>query len=377
MKTIKVLEVVYGLGYGGIRACIQNYVSYINRTEFQVDIYAYGVSESPFKQQLESLGCKVYLESENDIASNNIRGFVDKLSKYIKDGHYDVVHAHCNLISAWVTFAAKKAGVKVRIAHSHGTNHIGNNIIQRYWCYLRRWIINQTATSKLACGEYAGIAMYGENKRFIVLKNGIDVQNFAKVNSNNINVLRKEFGIADNIKVYMNMTRFDYNKNHLFILDIAKNIHEKEPTSKFILGGNFTDIDSSYEEIKTKVKEYKLDDCVILSGPRMDIVDMYHLSDCWIFPSKKEGLPFGPIELQAASIPCLASDSITNEIDLGLGLVEFMSLNDSPESWANKAMSMQKKPIPYEITLKAFQDHDFDIRTNAKHLEKIYRGEFK
>ena len=164
MEKIKVLLVAYGFGYGGIRACIQNYVSHINRTEFQVDIYAYGVSESPFKQQLESLGCKVYLESENDIASNNIRGFVDKLFKFIKKGRYDVVHAHCNLISAWVTFAAKMAGVKIRISHSHGTNHFSSSIIQRYWSYLRRWIIDKTATSKLACGEYAGIAMYGARK---------------------------------------------------------------------------------------------------------------------------------------------------------------------------------------------------------------------
>ena len=63
----RVLEVVYGLGYGGIRACIQNYISNINHTEFKVDIYAYGVSDSPFKQKFESMGCTVFLEPKNDI----------------------------------------------------------------------------------------------------------------------------------------------------------------------------------------------------------------------------------------------------------------------------------------------------------------------
>ena len=37
----RVLEVVYGFGYGGIRACIQNYVTHIDKNEFQVDIYVY------------------------------------------------------------------------------------------------------------------------------------------------------------------------------------------------------------------------------------------------------------------------------------------------------------------------------------------------
>ena len=371
---IRILEVLYGFGYGGIRACIQNYVTHIDRSEFQIDIYAYGISESPFKDEFEAMGCNVHLEAENDIATNNIGVFVDKLTKYIKTGHYDVVHAHCNLISAWVTLAAKRAGVKVRISHSHATSHFSHSFMQRCWCYLRRWIISRTATVKLACSREAGYAMYGNN-HFTVLQNGIDVKHFATMNSERVKALRKEFGITNDNKVYMNMTRFDYNKNHLFILEIAKIIHKQEPKAKFILGGNFTDIDSSFNEVKKKVNEYHLNDCVILLGPRMDIVDMYHLSDCWIFPSKNEGLPFGPLELQAASIPCLVSDTITNEIDLGLGLIEFLSLEESPEVWAKKAMSMSKKRIPLEIVLRAFKDHDFDITVNVKKLEAIYRGE--
>ena len=371
----RVLEVVYGLGYGGIRTCIQNYISNINHTEFQVDIYAYGVSDSPFKQKFESLGCKVFLEPKNDIINNNIYSFVKKLYLFIKNGHYDVVHAHCNLISAWVLVAAKLAGAKIRISHSHATNHFTASFKQRCWSYLRRWIINRTATVKLACGEAAGRAMYGENNYYVVIPNGIDVERFAAVNIDNVNELRSEFDIRPNEKVYMNMTRFDYNKNHLFILEIVKYIHQQEPTSKIILGGNYEEIDNSYDAVKAKIKEYQLEDCVILSGPRMDIVDMYHLSDCWIFPSIKEGLPFGPIELQASSIPCLCSASITKEIDLELGLIEFMSLALSPKEWADKAMSMHKINIPYEITLRAFQEHEFDIKANVNRLEKIYKGE--
>ena len=33
VRKIKVLEDIYGLGYGGIRACIQNYISKIDREE--------------------------------------------------------------------------------------------------------------------------------------------------------------------------------------------------------------------------------------------------------------------------------------------------------------------------------------------------------
>lgn len=216
--------------------------------------------------------------------------------------------------------------------------------------------------------------MYGEGSNFIILQNGIEVERFAKKHIEKVSALREEFNIPEGAKDYMNMTRFDFNKNRLFILDVAREIHKQDPSAVFIIGGNYADIDSSFDAVKQRVKEYKMEDVVRLSGPRMDIVDMYHLSHCWIFPSIKEGLPFGPIELQAASVPCLASDTITKDIDFGLGLVEFMSLDESPVEWAKKAMSMNKRIIPFNEVLAAFQKHDFDINTNARKLEQIYKG---
>lgn len=370
---IRVLEVCYGLGYGGIRSCIQNYVSHMNHNEFHVDIYAFGTSESPFLEQFKDMGCNVVLDPRNYIAEKKIIEFVNILTQYISNGRYDVVHAHCNLVSAWVTLAAWRAGAKVRISHSHATAHFGKSKLQNLWCYFRRLIISCTATQKLACGKMAGEKMYGVNSNFDILQNGIDVERFTRKNLDNVMALRKFFNIPDNAKVYMNLTRFDYNKNHLFILDIAKEIHEKDPSAIFVLGGNYTDIDSSLDDVKQRVVDYRLEDVVRLSGPRMDIVDMYHLSDCWIFPSIKEGLPFCPIELQAASVPCLVSDTVTKEIDLGLGLIEFMSLEEPPRTWAKTAMTMCKQEIPFHDILAAFQSHDFDIKANTHKLETYYR----
>ena len=41
--------------------------------------------------------------------------------------------------------------------------------------------------------------------------------------------------------------------------------------------------------------------------------------DVFIFPSKYEGLGIVLIEAQAAGIPCVVSNKIPNEADLGLG----------------------------------------------------------
>ncbi|HBH21227.1 MAG TPA: hypothetical protein DDX33_04420 [Rikenellaceae bacterium] len=104
----------------------------------------------------------------------------------------------------------------------------------------------------------------------------------------------------------------------------------------------------------------------------MDVEHLYQMTDLWIYCSAYEGLPFGPIELQAASVPVIASDVITKEIDLGLGLVYFLSLDDAPEKWAELAVKTQKKQLPTDLIVKKFREHNFDIRQGVRRLEEIY-----
>lgn len=370
---IKVLEVAYMFDHGGIRACIQNYVSHLDRNEFQVDLFIYGTSESPFQKQMEDMGCHMYFAPINYIAENRIVDFVKVLYRCIKDGQYDVVHAHCNLISAWVTLAAKMAGAKVRISHSHNAAHLGKSKIQNLWCYFRRWIIDWTATHKMACGQLAGESMYGKNACFIILQNGIDVKRFMKRDEARILELRKSFNIPDGVKVYANVTRMDPPKNHIFAVEVFNEIHKLDPAAIFVYGGTEPVIGSTQNLVKSKIKEYGLEDFTRYTGPVMDVEVLYQMTDLWIYSSAYEGLPFGPIELQAASVPCLASDVITKEIDLGLGLVKFLSLNDTYNNWAKAAIEFNETEISSSDIESAFEKYNFDIEKNVQLLETVYR----
>ena len=372
MKT-RVLEVVNGFGYGGIRAFIMNSLEHIDRSKFQIDIYAFGVSESPFTEKVKELGANIYFESENNV--HRITRFVNQLETFMKEhGPYDAVHAHCNLISAWVLLAAKRAGVSKRLSHSHSASHFDGNFIQNVYSYLRRFLISRLATSKLACGQLAGEAMYGKNARFTIVNNGIDVDRFLASNPCEVSDLRKRLDIPEGVKVYANVTRMDSNKNHLFAVEVFKEIHKLEPNSIFVYGGVIPTIQPTVNEVKKRIDEYELNDFVRFTGPIMEVEHLYHLSDVWIYCSAYEGLPFGPIELQAAGVPCLASDVITKEIDLGLGLVDFLSLDDDPKIWAEKAVSMKNTSIDIEKKKCAFKEYNFDIRESVKTLEKIYLG---
>lgn len=369
----RVLEVVYGFDYGGIRAFIMNYLTYLDKDKFSVDIYAFGCESSPFTEQVESLGYHIYFQPENNV--RNIPKFVTELKYFmIEHGPYDVVHAHNNLISAWVLLAAKLAKVPIRLSHSHTTGHFSNSFIQNIYSYFRRFLINILATKKLACGQLAGEVMYGKSAHFEIVANGISLDKFMSADEQYIAKLKDEFRIPPGVKVYANVTRMDISKNHPFLIDVFREIHSLDPSAILIYGGVTPDIAPTIKEVEKKIKDYGLEDYCRYIGPLMNIEQLYHLTDLWIYCSTYEGLPFGPLELQAASIPVIASDVISKEIDLGLGLVHFLSLNDSPKKWAELAHVTEKHTISSSIVKDAFQKRHFDIQQSVKSLENIYIG---
>lgn len=370
----KVLEVIYGFGYGGIRAFIMNYLNYLDKNKFKVDIYVFGYDSSPFTEKVKKMGANIYFEPQNNAAKKPWL-FVHQLEKFMKEnGPYDVVHANTNLISAWVLLAAKRANVPIRLAHSHSASHFGKSWKQNIYSYLRRFMIDRLATRKLACGQLAGEAMYGKNANFEVIANGIYLERFMSRDEKRIEELKRDLNIPNGVRVYANVTRMDPQKNHIFAVEVFREIHKIDTNAIFLYGGVTPQISPTVNMVKAKIEEYGLTDYCRYTGPVMDVEQLYHMTDLWLYCSAYEGLPFGPLELQAASIPVIASDVITDEIDLGLGLVHFLSLSDEPKKWAELAVSIQKSQISKNLIIEAFQKHNFDIRQGVKKLEEIYEG---
>jgi len=70
------------------------------------------------------------------------------------------------------------------------------------------------------------------------------------------------------------------------------------------------------ENIKEKVKEYKIQDNVLFLGIKQNVNDYYQAMDVFILPSNFEGLPIVGVEAQASGIKCLFSENVTKETDI-------------------------------------------------------------
>ncbi|MGG2896254.1 glycosyltransferase [Enterococcus lactis] len=64
---------------------------------------------------------------------------------------------------------------------------------------------------------------------------------------------------------------------------------------------------ASRERLQSLIKQYKLEDKVELLGFRTDILELLKISDYFIFPSKREGLPVSIMEALACGVPVICS----------------------------------------------------------------------
>ena len=193
---------------------------------------------------------------------------------------------------------------------------------------------------------------------------GVDVKSFSKCNVSK-QEKRKELGIPENAFVFVSVGELNDNKNHRTIIEALAKINDKKVVYALCGIGNLLD------ELKNICIELGVEDRVFFLGFRKDIKEILYASDVFVFPSLFEALPIAPIEAQAAKLPCLISDSVTQEIMQNKN-VEFLSLNESVSTWAEKAISLSK-----EDRLSVLRDNlieIYDINKVVKKLENIYES---
>lgn len=358
---------------GGQQSFMMNYFRHLDKKRFHVDFLGVHGYTSPYQEEIEKNGGNLFYWNKTFGFSELIPSLY-ALVKFIKKGNYDVVHSNIYLGNCWFLVAARIAGVKIRISHSHCTFPLADENESRfmkfYHSVIQKHLLLSCSTHYFACGEEAGRALYGE-KEFVIIKNGIDIKCYTDIPKSSIDKIRKELSIDESARVYASISRFDKNKNLLFAIKVFQRVHDLNPNSILIIGGAEPYEDSTHQEIESYIKTEKLYDCIRVVGTRNDLPCLMQLVDCWLFPSFHEGLPIIGIELQAASVNILVSDSVTREMDMGLGLVHYLPLEDV-DTWARNALILSRKQLLKEEILQAMVNKGYSIDECVNKLEEYY-----
>lgn len=354
---------------GGVEAVIMNYYRNIDKSKIQFDFICDKDSTNIPYDEIKKLGGKVIICPPYQKIFEYEKFLIDLFKK----NNYKIVHSNINSLSIFPLRAAKKAGVPVRIAHSHSTTNKKEwkkNLMKQ----ALRPFSKKYATDYFACSELAGRWLFGdrtfEQGKVTIINNAIDLDKF-KYDEKLRNEKRKELEIKDDTLVIGHIGRFVAQKNHTFLIDIFNELHKTEKNSILLLIGQGPLMD----EIKQKVKTLGISDSVKFLGQRDDVNELYQVFDVFLLPSLYEGLPVVGVEAQATGNLCILSSSMTQETKI-LNTTIFLQLTQTQNEWSTtilkSVINFCKKNNKNEIS-----NVGFNIKNEAIKLEKIYMNFIK
>jgi glycosyltransferase involved in cell wall biosynthesis len=359
---------------GGVETWLMHVLRNIDRSQFQVDFCVFGSGPGLYAAEVERLGSTVW----RCRMSGNLWSFSRRFQHILRAGKYDVVHSHVHFFSGSVLRWAKAQNIPVRIAHSHNT-HDGRSdvLMRRYYRQLMKSWIDRCATHGLAASRSSASALFGENwehdDRFCILHCAIDLHPFQEPADRES--VRRALGLPTDAPVVGHVGRFNQEKNHLFLLEVAVEVLKRRPEVHFLLVGD----GPLRAATESRARLMGLAGKVHFAGIRTDVAGLMRgAMDVFVFPSLWEGLPLALIEAQAAGLRCIVSDVCTTEVSILPDQFTQVSLSKSSDLWAaNVIKALERGRISGELPVQNMAQTDFSIQQCVRTLSDLYEAAYR
>ena len=354
---IRVAQVMGYMDGGGVEQVVMNYYRHIDRSRVQFDFLVCEGSGMIPRDEIEALGGRVFMVP----GYKQFPRYTSEMEQLFREGCWPIVHSHVNALSVFPLRAAKRAGVPVRIAHSHSTAGKGEPVKNAAKAVLRRFS-NVYPTHRMACSRYAGEWLFGKGVSFEVLYNAIDLSRFSFDEKTRVAV-RAELGLSEDQLTVLHVGRFMEQKNHRFLMDVFEKVARRKSDAVLLLAGD----GEQMPIVERWVAERGLTGRVRFLGQRDDVERLYMAADAFCLPSLYEGLGIVAVEAQRAGLPCLLSDAITCEVDV-TGTVRFLPIDDSVP-WADALCAIEPGD---RVEVRDGDFADYDIARAAQKITVRY-----
>ena len=372
MKKIDILQFA-SLDLGGITSLLMNVAEKMDKSRFVINYLVYRNQPEPSEQRMIALGGRKVIADISQVKNSFARGFykIYITWKVLKDEKVQILQINASTpYDIVIGISAKLAGVKRIILHAHNESAPYRKVRNRLFP-LCRCLMPYIADTWLACSEASASFMFPNRitavGNYRIIKNGIDLQRFC-YSPEIRKVYRKKHGCEDAL-VVGNIGRFYVQKNHAFLLRVFAELKKKKMDSVLYLYG----IGELEEQIKQQADQLGIRNSVFFEGGTDRPWEVLQMMDVFVMTSLFEGLPLVAIEAQAVGLPLLLSDNITKEAVV-TDNVEFCSLKEEPEIWADRILQIHEKAKkqPRSDMTERVRAAGFDILDTTKQLCQIY-----
>jgi len=340
----------------------------LDTSKYQFDFLYFSNEACDYDDEIIALGGRIFR-----ILANNPISRTNSLYQFLKkENSFYAVQCHQMFSNGLHLVAAKYAGIPMRISHSHNTSDIkSDKLIGKIYHGVSTILIKKYSTHFIACGDAAGQFLFPNIENIMLLPNAINLDSFLKTKKTNPALVFKNKAINNKTIVISQIGRLNKVKNHSFSLKLVQHLKKCGVNFQFIITGT----GPLETQIKQEVLDLNLVDYVTFAGVRSDIDVVLANSDIMLMPSLFEGFPVVLVEAQASATPCLISNNISKEVDMGLGLVHFCDLKNDLNIWTEKINQIIHNKIPSATERKTvFNEQGYNIELSIKKLERFYEN---
>lgn len=367
----RVLQILHNLKNGGVQRDVLVPAQVIDSDLVKFDILLLSdvVGELETEMHRYSHIYRIPLKRSKSIIIRAIRVWTDPIYVYLKtrelvrkNGGYDAVHVRHKMFIAPCVTAAKKEGVKVRIGHSHINGPDSRELPHvKAYMELSKYIARINSTMLLGVTRDACTYLFGHNAKSYVIKNPlIDLDKF--------NPQKYSYPVHSEIHL-IQVGSYGERKNQLFTVEILKELRKRSIDFKMVFIGYEQEGTGAEQKIIDRLREYELDDAVIMMPSNSNVADQLAQSDIMLLPSLQEGLPNTALEAQAMGVKCFLSTNVSKDADYGL--CEFISLEQGAIPWAQRIIEYAEQ----SKLCKCFIDLScYDNKKVCAQYVKIWQG---
>lgn len=359
---VRVLQVYPQMNNAGTERVIFNLYDNIDKSKVQFDFLVERHGE--LDDRICKSGGRVYY-----LQATNSKKYYKKLVAFFKEHQeYKIVHTHTHARMGVVLRASKKCGIPCRIAHSHNAR----NDLPKIAAVIKGLAsipMERSANFFFACSKNAAKWLFPHKLiECKILYNGIQLKNYM-FDKRTRQSVREVMRLSEEEFVMIHVGRFARQKNHEYLIRILEAYNNQTDTKwKMLLVG----VGPLQSEIKQQVIDKGLGANVLFLDNRTDVHELLSAADMFVFPSLHEGLGIVVIEAQASGLPCIVSDAVPVEADMGVGLLHTLSLQDTAEMWANEITRNKLDAKNRESYREAILTGKYNIEVIASQMQQFY-----